>query len=249
VEITRTFEAFRPKYDWKVLAAGPNHGIQLRSGRLVVPVWISTGTGGNAHRPSVTATIYSDDFGRTWRAGNIAVPNTPEWINPNEAIALELVDGRVMLNVRNESKTHRRLVTYSADGASGWSTPQFDDALLEPICMGSLIRLSAQPQAKKNRILFSNPHNLEREDGKGAPGVSRDRKNLSVKLSYDEGRTWTVNKVVEPGQAAYSDLAVTRAGTILLFFGNGGTPKFSGSKLSVARFNLEWLTDGKDTLD
>lgn len=248
VEITRTFEAFRAKYDWKVLAAGPNHGIQLRSGRLVVPVWISTGTGGNAHRPSVTSTVYSDDQGKTWKAGEIAVPDTPEWINPNEAIALELVDGRVMLNVRNESKTHRRLVTYSKDGATGWSTPQFHDQLLEPICMGSLIRLSAQPQASKNRILFSNPHNLERDGKPGTPGVSRDRRNLSVKLSYDEGRTWAVDKFVEPGHGAYSDLAVTKAGTILLFFGNGGTPKFAGSKLSVARFNLEWLTDGKDSL-
>jgi sialidase-1 len=248
VEITATFEAFRAQYDWRVLAAGPNHGIQLRSGRLVVPVWISTGTGGNAHRPSVTATIYSDDGGKTWRAGDIAVPDTTEWINPNEAIALELVDGRTMLNVRSESKAHRRLVTYSRDGATGWSTPQFHDELLEPICMGSLIRLSAQPQATKNRILFSNPHNLERADGKGAPGVSRDRKNMTVKLSYDEGKTWPVSKVVESGQSAYSDLAVTKAGTILLFFGNGGPPNFSGSKLSVARFNLEWLTDGKDSL-
>ncbi|MES2691970.1 MAG: sialidase family protein [Verrucomicrobiota bacterium] len=248
VEITKTFEEFSAKYPWKVLAAGPNHGVQMKSGRLVVPVWISTGTGGNAHRPSVTSTVYSDDAGKTWKAGEIAVPDTPEWINPNEAIGLELVDGRYMLNVRNESKTHRRLVTYSKDGATGWSTPQFDDALLEPICMGSLIRLSAQPQSDKNRILFSNPHNLDREDGKGSPGASRDRKNMTVKLSYDEGKTWAVSKVVEPGHGAYSDLAVTKAGTILLFFGNGGTPKFAGSKLSVVRFNLEWLTDGKDAL-
>lgn len=248
VEITATFEKFRPRYDWKVLAAGPNHGVQLRSGRLVVPVWISTGTGGNAHRPSVTATVYSDDAGRTWQAGDIAIPDTPECINPNEAIALELTDGRMMLNVRNESKTHRRLVTYSRDGATGWSPPQFDDALLEPICMASLIRLSATPQSDRNRILFSNPHNLERDDGKGAPGVSRDRKNMTVKLTYDEGRTWAVSKVVEPGHGAYSDLAVTKDGTILLFFGTGGTPKFAGSRLSLARFNLEWLTDGKDAL-
>ena len=245
VEITPTFESFRAKYDWKVLAAGPNHGIQLRSGRLVVPVWISTGTGGNAHRPSVTATIYSDDAGRTWRAGDIAVPDTPDWINPNEAVALELADGRVMLNVRNESKTHRRIVTYSHDGATGWSTPAFDPALLEPICMAGLIRLSGAP---KTRILFSNPHNLERKDGKGRPGVSRDRRNMTVKLSYDDGRTWAVGKVVEPGHAAYSDLAVTKAGTVLLFFGNSGPPNFAGSKLSVARFNLEWLTDGRDAL-
>lgn len=248
VEITATFEQFRSKYDWKVLAAGPNHGVQMKSGRLVVPVWISTGTGGNAHRPSVTATIYSDDAGKTWKAGEIAAPDTPEWINPNEAIGLELVDGRYMLNIRSESKAHRRLVTYSKDGATGWTKPEFQDALLEPICMGSLIRLSAQPQSDKNRILFSNPHNLDRADGKGQPGVSRDRKNMTVKLSYDEGKTWPVNKVVDAGPGAYSDLAVTKAGTILLMYGSGGEPKFAGSQLTLVRFNLEWLSDGKDAL-
>jgi len=120
VEITKTFEAFRPQYDWKAMAAGPAHGIQLRSGRLVVPVWISTGTGGNAHRPSVTATIYSDDHGKSWKAGEIAVPDTEEWIFPNETVIVQLTDGRVMLNVRSESLAHRRLVTTSPDGATQW---------------------------------------------------------------------------------------------------------------------------------
>jgi sialidase-1 len=251
VEITRTFDAFRPDYDWKVLATGPNHGIQLKTGRLVVPVWLSTGTGGNAHRPSVTATIYSDDRGETWKAGAIAVPCTDEWINPNETGAVELADGQVMLNVRNESKTHRRLVTTSKDGATGWSTPTFDDALVEPICMAGLVRYSSSSAEggsnNRNRLLFSNPNNLARADGKAEPGKSRDRKNVSVKLSYDEGRTWPVNKTVEPLWSAYSDLAVTHQGTILCFYGCGAKPGFAGDALRLARFNLEWLTDGKDS--
>jgi sialidase-1 len=247
VEITPIFEAFRRAYDWKVLATGPNHSIQMRSGRLVVPVWLSTGTGGNAHRPSVTATIYSDDGGKSWRAGDIAVPCTEEWINPNETVAVELTDGRVMLNVRNESKTHRRLVTVSPDGATGWSTPQFQDALLEPICMGGLVRYSTAASGGRNRILFSNPDNLARADGKAEAGKSRDRKNVSVKLSYDEGLTWPVNKAVEPSWSAYSDLAVTHAGTILCFYGHGEKADFAGDRLTLARFNLEWLTDGKDS--
>jgi sialidase-1 len=266
VEITRTFEQFRhwsdegahvadgssaarrrlQEYDWKVLATGPDHAIELRSGRLVVPVWLSAGTGGNAHRPSVTATIYSDDKGKTWHAGEIAVPCTDGWINPNETVAIELADGRVMLNVRSESKAHRRLVTTSKDGATGWSTPKFDDALLEPICMGSIARYSLAADGGKNRILFSNPHNLETAKGEPVPGKNRDRKNVSVKLSYDEAQTWPVNKTIEPGPSMYSDIAVTKAGTILCFYGRGATPGFAGSGLTLARFNLEWLTDGKD---
>ena len=253
VEITKAFDAFRPEYDWKVLATGPAHGLQLRSGRLVVPVWLSTGTGGHAHRPSVTATIFSDDSGRTWQRGEIAVPNTDEWIFPNETCVAELSDGRVMLNVRSESKPNLRLVTVSPDGATKWSQPRFDEALLEPICMASIVRLSTEQGSDKNRTLFANPHNLDRADGKEAPGKSRDRKNLSIKLSYDDGQTWALNKSLEPGPSAYSDLAVLPDGTILCFYergpdGDGKQKPYPYARLTVARFNLEWLTGGEDSL-
>jgi len=251
IEITAAFEKFRPEYDWKVLATGPGHGLQLKTGRLVVPVWISTGTGGHAHRPSVTSVIYSDDLGRTWTRGEIAGPNEGEWSIPNETCAVQLADGRVLLNMRSESKANRRLLTTSRDGATGWSRPQFHEQLLEPICMASMVRLSEVPASDKNRVLFSNPHTLDRADGKAAPGKNRDRKNISVKLSYDESATWPVSKTVEPGFSGYSDLAVANDGTILLFYERGSTDGkdiYRTGSLTVARFNLEWLTDGKDSL-
>jgi sialidase-1 len=250
VEITNAFESFRPQYDWKVLATGPGHGIQLKNGRLVVPVWLSTGTGGGAHRPSLTATIYSDDQGKTWKAGQIAVPDTKDWVFPNETVVVELADGRVMLNVRSESPAHRRLVTISPDGATNWSTPKFDDALLEPICMASIVRVSGGGDGKKSRIVFANPHHMERADGKADVGKSRDRKNLSLKLSYDEAQTWPINKQLEPSWSGYSDLAVLPDGTILCFYERGSLDDKSGTKtgrLTVARFNVDWLTDGKDS--
>lgn len=241
-EITAAFEAFKKDYAWKVLATGPNHSIQLKTGRLVVPVWLSTGEGGNAHRPSVTATVYSDDQGKTWKAGDIAVPCTDDWINPNETVAIELNDGRVMLNVRSESKAHRRIIVTSPNGATGWSTPRFDEALLEPICMGGIVRYNHEG---KSLILFSNPHNLEKAKGKAEPGKNRDRKNVSVKISRDEGQTWPVNKLLEDGPGMYSDIAVTPKGTILCFYGRSGDSQgvaaFAGGRLTVARFNLEWL--------
>jgi len=243
-EITAAFAPFRAEYDWKVLATGPNHGIQLAGGRLLVPVWLSTGTGGNAHRPSVTATIVSDDDGRTWRAGEIAVPCTEEWVNPNETAAVELADGRVMLNVRSESPAHRRLVTTSTDGATGWSRPAFVAALVEPICMAGLVRHSLPAGGRPGRILFSNPDNLSRADGTEKPGASRDRRNLTVKVSEDEGRSWPVSRVLEPGPSMYSDLAVTPRGTILCFYGSGAGSSFAGAGLTLARFNLAWLEEG-----
>jgi sialidase-1 len=114
-----------------------------------------------------------------------------------------------------------------------------------------MVRLSLQSQSDKNRILFSNPDNLSRADGKEVAGKGRDRKNLSVKLSYDEGKTWAVNKVVDAGYSGYSDIGVAKDGTILCFYGRGEKKDFGGfafDHLTLARFNLEWLTDGKDQL-
>jgi Neuraminidase (sialidase) len=137
VDITPTFDAFRSEYDWKVLATGPGHGIQLDNGRLLVPVWLSTGTGGHAHRPSCVSTIFSDDQGKTWQRGEIVVGHPP-LKNPSETVAVQLVDGRVMLNIRHESTPHFRAVAFSNDGVSGWSKLKFDRALPEPfICESS----------------------------------------------------------------------------------------------------------------
>ena len=247
VEITPTFEKFRAAYDWKVLATGPNHSIQLRTGRLIVPVWLSTGTGGNAHRPSVTATIYSDDQGKTWHAGDIAVPCTDDWINPNETVAIELADGRVMLNVRSESKTHRRLVTISKDGATGWSTPKFDDALLEPICMAGIVRYSTASSGGKNRILFSNPHNLDRADGKAEAGQEpRPQERLRQAqlrrrpdLGGEQNRRAGLQRLQRPRRYA-------RPARFFASTAASEKPNFAGDRLTLARFNLEWLTDGRD---
>lgn len=40
-DITSTFDAFKPEYDWKVIATGPGHSVQLKSGRLLVPIWLA----------------------------------------------------------------------------------------------------------------------------------------------------------------------------------------------------------------
>ncbi|MDB6058825.1 MAG: nedA [Verrucomicrobiales bacterium] len=238
-DIRATFDAFRPGYDSRVIAAGPGHGIQLKSGRLLAPVWLSTGDKG--HSPSVTATIYSDDHGASWHPGDIALPSRPEWMNPNEAMAVELANGSVMLNVRTSALKNRRLVTISPDGTTHWSVGVLNEELVEPVCMASIVRLSLAPQSDKNRLLFSNPDNLEPAKDGDAPGSHRARKNLSVRLSYDEGRTWPVKRVLEPGRSAYSDMAVLDDGTILCFYERHDS-------LTLARFNLEWLTNRKDSL-
>lgn len=245
-DITSTFEQFREEYDWKVIATGPGHGIQLENGRLLVPVWLSDGTGGHAHRPSIVAVIYSDDHGKTWGRGEIVVRH-PKLKNPSETIAIQLAEGRVMLNIRNESPEHRRAVSYSDDGATGWTEPSFHDELIEPICMASIIRLSSQPESSRTRILFANPHSSEPRNPNNPEG-SHERQNVTVKLSYDEGQTWPVSKSLEPGASGYSDLAVAPDGTIYCIYERGAAKGGGVQFLTVARFNLEWLTDGRDSL-
>ncbi len=251
VDITGAFEEFRKEYAWKVIATGPGHGIQLKSGRLVVPVWLALGTGGNAHRPSVASTIYSDDRGATWHAGEIAVPHTREWVNASETVAVQLADGRVMLNIRTESPANRRLVTTSADGATGWTRPRFQDELNEPICFGSIARLSGAGDGRRNRILFVNPDNLLVGAEAGKPGQGRDRRNLTVQMSYDEGASWRVKRVVDAGWSGYADIHTGKDGRIYVLYERGepGRDRFQIAALTLATFDLSWLTQGEDRLE
>lgn len=248
VDVTATFDTFRRDYDWKVVATGPGHGIQLDNGRLLVPVWLSDGTGGHAHRPSVVSTVYSDDEGATWQRGDIVVAH-PDLVNPSETLAVQLADGSVMLNIRHESVEHRRAITVSPDGATGWSELRFQPELLEPVCMASLIRLSTIDDSDKNRLLFVNPDSDEPRDADNPTG-NQVRQNVSVQLSYDEGLSWTLKKVLEAGPSGYSDLTVGPDGTIYCFYerGNVVEDRYYTRNLTVARFNLEWLTDGADSL-
>lgn len=238
-EITTALEELRPQYDWKVLATGPGHGIQLRSGRLVIPVWLARGTEGNGHKPSCITTIYSDDAGKSWHAGAIINNETEPLVNPSETIIAELADGRVMVNIRSEVKDKRRGVAISPDGATKWSRPHLDQTLMDPVCMAGICRYSTTTTADRNRLLFSNPNSTS------------GRKNLTIRLSYDEGKTWAVSRTLEPGASAYSDLTVGPDGTIYCVYERGqpGQAKADAYQLlTVARFDLNWLTQGKDML-
>jgi sialidase-1 len=114
--------------------------------------------------------------------------------------------------------------------------------------MASLVRISTAATGGRDRLLFANPNNLSRADGKEEVGRPRDRRNLTLKLSYDEGGTWPVERVLEPGRAGYSDLAVGHDRTIFCLYESGTTDgdMYRTGYLRLARFNLEWLTHGKD---
>ena len=180
VEITATFDAFRSECDWQAIATGPGHGIQLQNGRLVVPVWIATYTDGSSIRKA-SSVIYSDDAGRTWHAGGIAI------VGGGEANVAQLSDGRVMLTSRNSDPRDRRAVTFSPNGAGDWSPVEFADELLEPGCMAGLVEYRAAAADGRPMHLFSSLHTTVREH--------KERKDLTITVSYDDGRTWPVARL------------------------------------------------------
>jgi sialidase-1 len=254
IDITDTVHGYRrgwvndagvTRYGWSVVAPGPGDAIQLASGRLLVTIWMSPEY---RHRPSAIATIYSDDHGKTWKPGAI-VPG--ELLHPSEHVAVELADGSVMLNIRSEGKEHLRAQSRSKDGISAWSTPELVRDLYEPVCMASLIRLSKTPAQKRNRLVFANP------DSRNVPGptdhrynmLSRD--NLTVKLSYDEGKTWPVSKLFESGGTGYSDMTAGPDGTMYILYEQMVRDDTRQGKrnLVLGRFSLGWLTDGKDRFE
>jgi hypothetical protein len=108
-----------------------------------------------------------------------------------------------------------------------------DTALPEPRCAASIIRFTTAASGGRNRILFSNP----------ASTAGRD--NNTVKMSYDEGQTWPVNRTVCATSASYSDLAIQCDRRIGVLYETGA---YSGTVIHYATFNLEWLSQGRDSL-
>lgn len=207
-EITATYGKFKSEYDYNVCATGPGRGELLAGGRLVLPVWFSTG--GMAHRPSVVSVVMSDDGGGSWRLGPIVAGETTPARNPSEALLVSLGDGRLLMNIRNESHRHRRLVAISEDGGDTWGEPFFDEALYDPICHAGILRLS------DGRIAFANPD--ARQSHRDVTEGLGPRENLCLKTSGDDCQTWSGNLVIEPGAAGYSSLAQGSDGAVLCAF-------------------------------
>lgn len=196
-EITAAFGGFRPAYDFNVCATGPGHGIELKNGRIVVPVWLASNPLRH-HSPSVTASLVSDDRGVTWQAGDV-IYASDMLPNPNETTAAQLEDGSVMFNIRHQGKTRLRAVAVSPDGKGCFTEPAFDGALRDPQCFGSLLALH-----NKGLLAYSGC------DSETA------RENLKIKLSRDSGKTWPAEIPVYE-KAGYSDIAYSD-GKIYCFF-------------------------------
>jgi hypothetical protein len=233
-DITAAFH--ESTYQWRVIAVGPGHGIQLDSGRLLASVWMANGgeAAPTAHSPSVVSTIYSDDHGNSWHIGDIVAADSPELSNPNESTIVQLSNGSVMINMRNNDAGNRRAVSISPDGISNWSTPVYDEELIDPLCFGSIVRYSEAGEnsevGDKNRILFVNANS------------ETARENLTLRMSEDEGETWTYSRLLQLGGAAYSDIAVGPDKSIYVFY-----EREPYKYLTIKKLGLDWLTSPPPT--
>jgi sialidase-1 len=219
------------KPDWHQVFAGPGIGIQLtrgaHQGRLVIPschdrLLPSKKSEWTPHM------MFSDDGGKSWQISE------PILIGGSECQVIERGDGSLLLDTRMEGdfKGFRGMAT-STDGGTTWTAIVQNKQLPCPISQASLLRYDDQ------RLLFSNPFPPERQGGK----PSHARVRLTVRTSTDDGKSWSVAKRVHEGPSSYSSLARLPDGTILCLYEGG--EKQACESLRLARFNLEWLTDGQ----
>jgi len=207
VEITTQVK----KSNWTWYATGPCHAIQIEKGkykgRLVIPCdHIEAGSG-----KYYSHIIFSDDHGKTWAMGG----TTPQ-DQVNECTIAELKGGKLMLNMRNYDRTQKsRKVSISDDGGMTWSNIYADTTLIEPICQASLITYSI-PARKSGKMFFLNPANENK------------RENMTLRLSYDEGKSWPVSRVLHAGPAAYSDITVLKSGEIGCLYEAGESSAYQG---------------------
>jgi sialidase-1 len=169
---------------WQLLLQGPGRGITMKDGTLVFPAQFKADIGEKAldggQFTAHSTIVYSKDQGKTWQIGTGAKPNT------TEAQVVELTDGSLMLNMRDDlnrkdkSETNGRAVAVTSDLGKTWTLhPTSNSALPEPNCMASLISSEIETGGKIQKILFfSNPNNKE------------SRTNMTIKASLDEGMTW-----------------------------------------------------------
>jgi sialidase-1 len=216
--------------DWTWYATGPGHGVQLRSGRLVVPCDHMPAQNYRHSDPFRSHLICSDDHGATWRLGAVTAD-----ADTNECAVLETAGGALYLNCRNRLGPRGRAVCWSRDGGDSVSAFAWDDVLLEPICQASLTRCTHAAEHGRSRVLFANPASFERA-------------RLTLRLSYDECRTWPFSRVLHRGPAAYSDLCMTPDQHIGCLYEAGESGSYPYEYIVFARVDLEWLTAGADRL-
>lgn len=154
---------------WYFLLQGPGRGITMSDGTLVFPIQYI-----GADRIPNAGIMYSKDSGKTWKIHNHARTNT------TEAQVAEVEPGVLMLNMRDNRGGSRAVYTTTDLGETWKEHESSRTALIEPVCMASLISVKAKDNVlKKDILIFSNPNSTQ------------NRNNITIKVSLDGGKTWS----------------------------------------------------------
>lgn len=209
--------------DMRLLTPGPAHGIQITQGefrgRLVVPVYFTATDGKQS-----CAVACSDDHGETWTLGGETPDKTYE---PHVA---ELKDGSLLLTCRDHARGPEgrgRGVAISRDGGATWEGYQKRGDLPAYGVQATLSRYrmpGATDPDEWGPLILSAP--------------AEGRRKMTIMLSYDEGKTWPVSKLVYPGHSAYSAMRVLPDGRIALLY-----ERDHYRRMSFVTFDMGWLTE------
>ncbi|MDR1091499.1 MAG: exo-alpha-sialidase [Prevotella sp.] len=166
------------KREWWLYAPAPGHGITLSDGTLLFPT-----QGRDEAGMSFSNITYSKDGGETWIASNPAYKNT------TECMAVQLSDGSIMLNMRDNrnrgnTEVNGRSIATTADLGETWTEhPTSRKALIEPTCMASIHKhLFNREDKEQSILLFVNPESYSM------------RNHITLKVSFDDGNSWPVEK-------------------------------------------------------
>jgi sialidase-1 len=204
------------------------HGIQLafgpRKGRLVIPAFLYK-EGEPGQVPGVRGGLLcSDDHGQSWKAGAVL----PE--GSDEVSLVETAEGGIYVSYRkNTLATGKRHSARSTDYGETFCEHGQHEEVPDANLHAGLIRHRGGERRSEDLLLFSSPSPM---------------KDMTIRMSRDEGGSWDMSRRVEQGLSRYSDLAVTADGIVLCLYTNGVVR--DREKISVARFNLEWLMEGSD---
>lgn len=168
------------KREWWLFAPAPGQGITMSDGTLVFP------TQGRDEKGTPFSNItWSKDGGKTWVTSNPTTKNT------TECAVVELQDGSLMLNMRdnrnrgNEEVNGRSVFVTNDMGVTWKEHPTSRNALIEPTCMASLhTHRYMEDGVEKSLLLFVNPASTSK------------RNNITLKVSYDGGNSWPEEKQI-----------------------------------------------------
>jgi len=175
--------------DWRSYANGPGHAIQFTEGKYKGRIYVaanhSAGEPQKRYADGRAFGYYTDDHGKTFKiSDDITTPGG------NECMAVMLTGNKLMINARNQlGNIRERIIAVSNNGGKSWDTTYFDHQLSDPVCQGSILSIG---QIKGKTVLaFCNAADTTKRD------------NLTLRISFDEGKTWAINKVIAKSPQGY----------------------------------------------